>query len=348
MSQPILLFKTNYLGDAVTFLPTVAGVRRVRPNAEITVICSSATAPLYRATFPGIDLIPIDRGAVNGWRSLRHLPSLAAALRRRHAGWALLSPDEPSFCLLAARASGAPHRVGFNLINSRLHPVLTTRLPVTLGRNMIDLNFDLVRALAGDPTLEPERTPIGISDADRQNVQTRLEAIGIPSDRPLVLLHPFAKFPYRQWPLDRFADLAARIAARGTTPVVLSADPIGDVGPARPIFGLALTELAALCARAVLFIGNNSGPMHIAAAMGTPTLVLQGASSIEWNIPWGPAGFHRRAMVAGLACQPCERLGTVVDHCSNLSSPQACLLGLDVERVLADATAMLESLCPTR
>lgn len=343
-AESILLFKTNYIGDAVTFLPTVAGVRKARPEAAVTVVCSSETAPLYRATFPGIGLITIGRAQVNGIRSLRHLPGLAARLRRLRPGWALLSHDEPSFCLLAARCSGAKHRIGFDLINERLRGTLTQILPGGEGRPVVDLNFDLVRTLAGNPALQPERTAIGTEAADLAVAEQKLMETGIPSGGPLVLLHPFAKFAFKQWPLDRFAALAAKLRDWGAEPVILSAEPIAGFGvPA--ISGLSLTELSALCAKAKLFIGNNSGPMHIAAAMGTPTLVLQGPSPMEWNIPWPPASLHRHAAISGLGCQPCDRLGASMDHCANAETPHACLDRLSLDRVFAEATAILDERC---
>lgn len=342
MNAPILLFKVNYLGDAMSFLPTVAGVRRLRPDAPLTVVCSSVTEPLYRATFPGIDVVALDRGQVNGMRSLRHLPALTARLSRRRPGLALLSHDEPSLCLLAARASRARRRIGFDLINPRLHWTLTETLPAREGRTMYDLNYDLVRTLAGRPELEPERMPVGTRPADHQTAEARLRAIGVAPDEPFVLLHPFAKMAFRRWPLERFAELARRLDDWGIVPVVVAAEPIDDLGPARAVHGLSLSELAALCSRARLFIGNNSGPMHVAASMGTPTLVLQGPSPLEWTIPWKPVRHHRRAAVAGLDCQPCDRLGAPRESCGNAAVPNACLERLDIAHVFADAIAMIE------
>jgi len=346
MTAPITLFKVNYLGDAVSFLPTVAGVRRVCPDAPLTIVCSSATAPLYRATFPDIRIVALDRARVNGVKSLRHLPGLAARLAFPRPGWMLLSHDEPSLCLLAARASGAARRVGFDLINHRLHRTLTDLLPARDGRGIVDLNFDLVRALAGRSDLQPERTPIGVLPADHAAAEARLRAAGVRPGQPYVLLHPFAKQAFRCWPRARFADLAARLEKLGVVPVAVAAEAIGDLGPARPIQGLSLTELAALCQRARLFIGNNSGPLHVAAAMGTPTLALQGPSAAEWNIPWMPAARHRRASVGGLACQPCDRL-LPAGSCANSQTPYACIDFLHVERVFADARSLLEESCQT-
>jgi ADP-heptose:LPS heptosyltransferase len=347
MTAPIILFKVNYLGDAMSFLPTVAGVRRVRPDAPLTIVCSSVTAPLYRATFPDIGIIPLDRSRVNGVQSLRHLPGLAARLASLRPGHALLSHDEPSLCLLAARASGAPARVGFDMINHRLHWTFTKILPARAGRTIYDLNFDLVRMLAGRSDLQPERTPVGTQRADHQTADARLSAVGLEPGQPFVLIHPFAKFAFRRWPLERFADLAARLDDWGIVPVVVAAEPIADLGPARAVHGLSLSELAALSARARLFIGNNSGPMHIAASMGTPTLVLQGPSPAEWTLPWTPASNHRLASVDGLACQPCDKMGAAAERCTNAATPNACLDRLRIDQVFAQAIAMLEDPCTT-
>lgn len=347
MNAPIVLFKVNHLGDAMSFLPTVAGVRRVRPEAPLTIVCSSVTEALYRATFPGIGIVSLDRAQVNGVKSLRHLPGLAARLALLRPGRVMLSHDEPSLCLLAARASGAQARIGFDLINRRLLWTLTETLPARAGRTIYDLNFDLVRNLAGQPDLQPERTPVGTQHADHRTVEARLRAVGVEPGQPFVLLHPFAKFAFRRWPLERFAELARRLDSWGIVPLVVAAEPIEALGPARAIQGLSLTELAALCARAQLFIGNNSGPMHVAAAMGTRTLVLQGPSPAEWTLPWTPSSDHRLAAVTGLACQPCDKFGAPAESCSNSATPHACLDRLEIDQVFAHAIAMLEDRCPT-
>ena len=347
MNAPIVLFKVNYLGDAMSFLPTVAGVRRARPDAKLTIVCSSVTAPLYRATFPDIGLLPLERSQVNGVKGLRHLPGLAARLARLRPDRALLSHDEPSLCLLAARASGAQARIGFDMINRRLHWTLTETLPARPGRTIYDLNFDLVRNLTGQPDLQPERIPVGTQPADHRTAEARLRAIGVDPGQPFVLIHPFAKLAFRRWPLARFAELAHRLDSWGIVPVVVAAEPIADLGPARAIHGLSLSELAALSARARLFIGNNSGPMHVAASMGTRTLVLQGPSPTEWTLPWKPASDHRLASIAGLACQPCDTLGAAARSCANREAPHACLDRLEIEQVFAQAIAMLEDRCPT-
>jgi ADP-heptose:LPS heptosyltransferase len=336
----ICLFKLNYLGDAVTFLPTVAGVRRLFPDADLSVVCSVATKDLYEATFPGIRTIGVDRRRINGWRGLGTLPQLIRALGLGKTDCALLSHDEPTLAYLAATCSLAPQRIGFQLTRPLVRRTLTAAMPALPGRNIVDLNFDLVRRLAANPLLDPLRTPIGFSSADATQVEATLSAVGIEAGEPFVLFHPFGKKSYQLWGTENYAAAAKVLEGRGVKTVFVNAGPAAEPPYVRWVGGLTITQLAALCGRARLFIGSNSGPTHVAAAMGTPAVVVQGATSVEWNIPWDDVP-HRHLSARTLSCVPCERLGKDIGDCGNLDHPMACMQAIPVAAVVEAALEML-------
>ena len=162
-------------------------------------------------------------------------------------------------------------------------------------------------------------------------------------------LHMASRWPFKCWPAERVAALADALHARGL-PVVLTAAPeaqelalIAAVlraarGPAIDLSGqLSLKELAALSAQARLFVGVDSAPMHIAAAMGTPVVAIFGPSGeLEWG-PWDETGGGRHRVVASdrHPCRPCG-----IDGCGG-GKLSDCLATLPVARVLAACDELL-------
>lgn len=333
----ILVSKINNLGDAVTFLPTLAAIRRNYPQADILVLCTDRTASIFEQSVPGgVRTVPVGTyQQARGLRALSLFPRLASQLGARPFDWALLSHDEPKLAMLLAVASKAARRIGFDLINKELQGMLTNVLPASPDRNIVDLNFDLVRTLTGQCALSPQRTPIGYNRADLANVAALL---GIPQKggTRLVVLHPFASQQSRNWPLDNYLHIARMIRTRlGLRVIFASEHEHNALAHEDCIAGLSIHALAALFERAALFIGSNSGPMHIAAAMGTPTISFQGPSPRAWVPPWVDA--PHRQLTSEPDCAPCERLGQHFERCGNIASPSVCIRKVSPEDVF-DAT----------
>lgn len=339
--RAVCLFKVNYLGDAIAFLPTVRGVRDAFPAASVVVVCSAATADLYLGTFRGLRVVTVPRESANGVRALAQLPRLWAKLGFRGRDVALLSNDEPALAVLGA-LFGAARRIGFDLTSSRLRWALSDVLPIGRGRNIVDLNFDLVRRLTGNDALMPKRTPVGFAPTDRAVVDEKLGALGLERSEPFVLIHPFGKKRYQMWGLENYRALEKAIGASGMKCVFISGGEREKVDNARVASGLKIAQLASLCARARLFVGSNSGPMHLAAAMGTPTLAVQGATAREWDIFWDDVP-HNHIVATQIPCVPCERFGAVTMECTNHASPMACMKAISVEQVYAEVKAQLDS-----
>jgi heptosyltransferase-3 len=343
MEHPsFLLFKVNYLGDAVALVPTVSSLRSLFPRSQIDIVCTPTTASIFERTVPRVRAIPISYASARGPSSLLRVLPMAARLAFRRYDVALLSHDEPKFSMVLARAM-ARSQIGFDLINQNWGRRLLSRmLPCQKGRNIVDLNYDLVRYATDRPALSPTRVALAYGRDEVHAVEQKLRAVGISPDRPLIVVHPFAKLRYREWGLHKFLELARRLTEETSIPCVIIAESGAgaELEGRQAISGLSIHELAALLHRAVLFVGNNSGPMHIAAAMGTPTLTIQGPNPVEWRVFWRDAQ-HKRMAADYLPCVPCDRIGMSPGHCTNAAYPNGCMAEIHVDAVLSSASEML-------
>ena len=276
-SPSFLLLKINQLGDAIWFLPTVAGIRREFPASRIDVVCNRSTAVIFEKSVKGVRAVAVSYKHVRSLRGMMSLPRMALKLGLGRYDYALLSHDEPKFSHLLALAVFARRRIGFDIVNRGLARLLSEVLPYGTGRNPVDLNFDLARRVTGRSDLPLVRVPLGYDPRDAETVERRLQALGVDPSLAFVVLQPFASLPYKEWGLGKFLALARRLTEEFDLPVVIeSQKELPPLDWPRRIWGLSIPQLAALLERAALFIGNNSGPMNMAGAMRTPALIVEG------------------------------------------------------------------------
>jgi ADP-heptose:LPS heptosyltransferase len=201
--------------------------------------------------------------------------------------------------------------------------------PRTLrARHSVENQWDLLTALGIEPA-DREKYPVTMALAPDAvlNVETRLATVGVGPGHRLIVMHVSAGNPFRRWPVPAFAAVAARLAEdddrhrivvtsgpseRDAASAVIDAAR-ADLNAVRAGHVLAcgefsLTELRALVERAALYIGGDSGPMHVAATSHVPMVSLYGptlpARSAPWRAPIWPA---EAVEVHGLACRPCEQ-----------------------------------------
>jgi lipopolysaccharide heptosyltransferase II len=185
------------------------------------------------------------------------------------------------------------------------------------------------------------------SDGDYSRLKEILmEAVAIEpdgwSEKPLVMLHPGARYRFKAWPIERFAELADRLSEEHRCRVLIgggeqdraTAQQIIDLAKSRPILlagRLSLTEFAALATQCRLFVGNDNGAMHIAAAMGTPVVGLFGPSD---PAEWGPHGEKVTVLYKGLDCRRCF-------HPTCFRGEENCMKQITVDEVYAAAERLL-------
>src|SRR5439155_15508900 len=197
--------------------------------------------------------------------------------------------------------------------------------------------------LGADPEAQPPGPTLFVTPEERGRAQNLFASLGAAA--PRVTVHPGAYYPSQRWAPERFAELIARLTERaGAACIVLAgageedlADRICAATPdalragPQPVRGLM-----AILAASDLFIGNNSGPLHVAGALGVPTVSLIGPTDPARFAPRGPADQVARH---ALSCSPCRR-GRCWHH--------TCLRSIETEEVLALAEAALQQSLPRR
>jgi ADP-heptose:LPS heptosyltransferase len=350
----LLLIRPDHLGDLLLTGPALAALRTALPEAELSLLVGPWSEEVARrgpavdrvetCPFPGFSRAP-KRSVIEPYQTLL---TEARRLRGRFDLAVILRPDHWWGALLAALA-GVPSRLGY--ASPLTVPLLTEALALPSGVHASRLSLTLARranVLAGGTW--PAETP-GPVFRLRDDELAWADHLLADDPRPLALLHPGSGSPLKDWPAPRWATVADALSARGAR-LMISGGPDDPATPQAvaaamqsPALLLAgkttLGQLGALCKRATLVLGVDSGPLHLAAALGTPTLRLYGPTD---EAIFGPldhpgdsgalAPSSHRVLTNPLACRPCGNLLT--PPCGARSEP-ACLRGVTTEQVVAAA-----------
>ena len=349
-SPRILIVRPDHLGDVLLTLPAVSALRRALPDARLAYAARAEAAPVAERC-PCLDetlTVPFPplghRHADVGWRQT--VRAEAARLVDRFDVALIVRPDDPWSGELVAAAL-IPIRLGFDMPRTR--PYLTEALPMPGTRHVALDGFDLADALlarlcVGVRTARMLEPSLLLSRDDEAEADAVLKEAG--ADASPIVLHPGSGWPLKNWPVPRWRQLAAGLAAMtGVRPVV--AGTAGErllvrrVVEATPAIGLAgrlsVGALAAVHRRARLVVTTDSGALHLAAAMGAPVVGLFGPGDPFRFAPLGPRD-RLRIVRAGLACSPC---GTLEHPPCGAAREPACVTAVGVERVLRAAGHLL-------
>lgn len=353
----IAFVRPDHLGDVLLTLPAATALRRALPNARITFLVA-----------PGVTTIPRHCPAVDETIGVS-FPTLTAttpppawvearadelaALRGRFDLALLPRPDDPwSGPLVAALA--VPVRLGYDVPRTR--PFLTVALPIVERRHVAALALDLTLVAASHcgVTVPASRVtarepPRFVPTADEEEeARAMLAELVVESGPAPLVLHPGSGWPLKNWSPRAWGALANALQRRyGVTPLVtgsaaerslVDAVVLASAGRARGLAGrFSLGGLAALYRRARLVIATDSGPLHLATAMGTLVVGLYGPADPQLFGPWCPPDRYRAVRI-GLPCSPC---GTLLDPPCGARTMPACVRGISVGAVLAAASALL-------
>ncbi len=350
----ILVVKPADMGDLLFVTPALRALRQTFPQARIDLLAPPSSAPLlqgcpYLDEVITFDKYTFDRPLAFLWPGhWRPLVRLALDLRRRRYD-ALLIPRHLTTRLGALKyavlawATGAPLRAGLD--NGRGW-FLTHRVPDGGFGAFHEVEYDLQVAAC----LSAHTDDVRLWLPTDEEAEAWAERAVTRWPRPIVVMHPGSGdySTARRWPPDRFAALADAWAARhGGTVVLVDASPEVTAAVRQaahsPVVDLGgqttLWQMIALIRRCDLFIGNDSGPLHVAAAANVPTVGIYGPSN---HLAWGPWGQRTAIVKRDLPCMPCfyrgHRLGTP-QGCP----PRPCLTELPVEQVLAVAEGLWKS-----
>lgn len=337
----LLVFKFVQLGDNVVFLPVIQTLRKRFPDWEITLFTTPREAVLYSATLPRAQIVTASQPRFNSsWQRPWEFALWWLRVRIRRPAACLVSFDQGNAAHLIARHSGASLRVGARIGHVRIANSLTHDVPLPPNARVADWHWAMARTLVS--ILRPDADwPAAPPPPDLTHlVRPRTK----PNSRQTVLIHAGSNQEFTRWPLERFADLAAGLA-RDLEVVWIDRPETAAVKLPPSVQRVTPTDLGAfttLLAAADLFVGNNSGPMHLANALGLSGVVLSGPTVQGWDPYW-----HRDRWTvlrhSALPCVPCEWSDRyrLIRDCHLATDRLACLKHWTVDAVEAACRARL-------
>lgn len=291
----LLAIHFGQLGDVVLGIPALDALRSAFPDARITALTGTPADQLVRLAGLADAVVGVDRVALRDGPRLQSIRRIVTLARRLRAERFDTVVDFHAFYEtgLLALVTGAQRRVGPKRDNRSLPRAYTATSDYDLGSHLID-RYLAVSAAAGAPARvrEPRLVP---APSDVATVTGLVEAAGLRGGS-LAGLNPGAGWEVKKWPADRFVELGRHLVADGHGVVVFAGpeEPglgeriAADIGPgAAAMERLTLGELAAALSRCLVVVSNDTGPSHISAAVGTPTLVLMPGNA-------GPSSFAVR------------------------------------------------------
>ena len=338
--RSVLLIRLRSIGDTVLATPSLYALKRFLPDARIDILLEDWVAPVLEG-LPYVDnVLTLKRKSTTARaRVMRQLRSLHYdVVYNLHGG---------TTATLLTRASGATRRVGLATYQySRLYTHLAPS-PLLLWKR--DKTHSVEQQLAllgwtGVPVTDRPRTQLAVVEHAAASIAARLQAAGWNEQQPMAVIHPAAAFTTKQWATDKFAEVANHLYERGYAVVVITTPAESELADwiealsLVPVIGfsdLSLPEVTALASRARLFIGNDSGIAHIAAAVGLPSVVIFGSSNVAHWSPWATA--PAEVVLEEMDCQPCHGY-----YCEKFAQPE-CILRVPSERVIAAVERVLRA-----
>ncbi len=326
-----MIRQVNWLGDLVMTLPATRAVRDAFPDASISILVKRELAGFYDGADWIDEVLPYRIGS--GWAAIADQWSLVRALRQRRFTIAVIFPRSFSSALWPALA-GVPRRIGY--VDDARGWLLTERRIRTselLQRHQVNEHLDLVAQSLGAPIGSAQPVvPVSAEQLDKMRNWLQAERRGRGK---LVALAVAAAFgPAKEWPADSYSGLIDQLAENHGIECVLVGSPgererslaVAAAARSRPLVAAGQTsvgELIALLSLSDGFAGNDSGAMHVAAALGVPTVAIFGSTR-----PWrtGPLGPWTRVVQHPIECSPCMQRECRFGHYD-------CLRSITVEQV---------------
>lgn len=333
----VLVVRLRSIGDTVLATPSLFTLRRFLPNAQIDILLEDWVAPVLEGSDLVDEVIKVDPSRL----------STVSQLRRRNYDIAFNLHGGTTATFLV-RASGASHRVGYSHYQySFLYNHLLSSAKDFWKREAVHSAEQQLALLGflGVPVEDRPKSSLVVTDKGRTARVSEWRDRG-----DYVLLHPGTAFFTKRWAPENFAKIADRLAERGLSAVAVgSKDESGVLEqlrntanmPVTTLHDLSLPEVTALASKASIFVGNDSGIAHIAAAVDTPSVVIFGSSNRDHWRPWTPNNDVPNEIVyEEFHCQPCagyecKEFGDA--PCIRGVAPEKVFAAID--RVLARATA---------
>ena len=338
----VLFVRLRSIGDTVLSTSSLIALKRFVPNAQVDILLEDWVAPLLDGFDAVDDVLTVGAGARSRLAAL-------IEIRRRKYDVAFNIHGGATATFFTA-ASGARHRIGYkNYRYSFLYNHLLAS-PFDFwkrgGAHSAEQQLALL-GFVGVPVEDRPKSRLAVSPAAvdslehkfQERAKAALEDLG-----KFALMHPTASFATKQWATENFARTAEFLNEKGLAVIGLAAENELAVlealrsdarVPVHIFENLTLPEITALASRARLFVGNDSGIAHIAAAVQTPSVVIFGSSNRESWRPWTDA--PNEIVFEEFACQPCPG-----HECKQFGEPR-CILTLPADKVFAAIERVLNS-----
>ncbi len=327
----ILLIRLRLIGDVVLTTPAIRAIRDVFPDAQLTYVVERYAAPVVEDN-PHLDRVLIIPTAQGGLSRVSEDFTLAQQLRHERFDIVVDFHGGPRASWLAW-ASRAPVRIGYEVVGrSWMYTTAVPRPRELRPRHSVENQWDLLPlvspALARRPDPARDRVEMRESPTAAARLTERLAALGLSHQHRVIVVHVSAGNPFRRWPADCFVELVTRLGAAGQDRrIILTSGPseadaatrIGlearaRLGPGQDASVIAgedftLPELRSLIGRAALFIGGDTGPLHVAATTDVPILGIYGPTLPIRSTPWRPPSLVSESVEVPeeLACRPCDQ-----------------------------------------
>jgi predicted lipopolysaccharide heptosyltransferase III len=327
----VLVVRLRSIGDTVLATPSLHALRRFLPHARIDLLLEDWVAPLVEGSADIDRIVTVER------KSNASRIAVARSLRAERYDVAY-NLHGGSTATMLTWASRARRRVGYaDYRYARLHTHTAPPSAKLWGRertHSVEQQLALL-GWTGIPVSDRPATRLPIKQEAAHAVARRLAAANIKETQQVALVHPAAAFDSKTWAAENFARVVEHLAARRLSVVAVAASgeaAVLEAVAARAsasfvsLTDLALPEVTALAARAHLFVGNDSGIAHIAAAVSTPSVVVFGSSNVAHWRPWTRVAAE--VVREEMACAPCAGYS-----CAEYPEAQ-CIRRVPVERVL--------------
>ncbi len=334
----ILVRAPNWIGDAVMCLPALRALKALYPGADITVLARARVHAVFENNPDIKDIIEYDSTGMN--KGIKGRIRISREIKKLGFGLAVLFQNafDAAFISFISRI---PERVGY--ARDLRSPLLTMPIPITseiLKRHQVYYYLNIIEALGGGPVRDPV-PHIALSEEEKVWAMEFLDKNGV-WEKTLVGVGPGASYgPAKRWPPERFASALDRFADH-LVPVIFGG--LEDMEACSDVSGrlrakhlnlagmLDLRQFMAVLSETALFLTNDSGPMHIAAALSVPTIAIFGSTDRELT---GPVLKASVAITKNLACSPCFKRECAFGH-------YECLEAVSAEEVFTTGAELLK------
>jgi len=324
--ERILIFKLDHAGDVLLATPAIKAIRKQFPLAHITLVVGPWSKGIVEGEKYINEIICYraywrDRNPDRHFNIRDSLRFIRALRRGKYDLFFDLRGD--LFAIIIAALSGIPRRVGFGWEGGGF--LLTDEVNTTINKHQAEILLDAVRTIGIRP--DAAEIAITISEDDRKYVHALLKENNWHESLLTIGLHIGSGCPSKMWAIEKYAGLMERIVEHFKAQIVLvggaddrivteQAEGLLHFKPVDMVGKLTFKQTAAVMEKCALFIGNDSAPVHIAAAVGVPATVLFSAAN-NWR-RWKPYSENVDVIYKDVKCKGCEKAACDNMECMNL------------------------------